>query len=284
MAEQDGRGSVFGGLLLAQAISAASAIVTHPGFYAYTSSASFIRPVAQTKEVQYHLERVSDGRSYAIRIVRASVGDRNGGAVTVYITTISFQRRQDATANRVLSYADGPPNLGGARPEDIPQGSGRQQVESNRTGSLQPFTPEDEPFDWRPAAMDLGDLPPDSRLAGFSRSVTPLSSTGGTSTATNLAALAYMSDEMLIAVAIFASPDAVGPRSRNVAMAVTLNHHLWFHDPDVRVDRWMVGERRTSCGADGRVLIHQKVWDHETRRLVMTCAQEALIRLKGPSL
>ncbi|KAK8075664.1 acyl-CoA thioesterase II [Apiospora hydei] len=282
LAEQDGRGSVFGGLLLAQAISAASSTVPDPDFYAYTSSSSFIRPVAQTKKIRYRVERVSDGRNFATRIVRASVDDSNGNAVTVYVATISFQKRQDATASRAQAYAEAPPDLGGARLEDIAKGSGRQQVESNRTGLLQPFTPEDEPFDWRPAAMELGDLPPESRLAGFSCSVAPLST--GCTTATNLAALAYMSDEMLIAVAIFANPDAVGPRSLNVAMAVTLNHHLWFHDPGVRVDRWMVGERRTSCGADGRVLIHQKVWDHETGRLVMTCAQEALIRLKGPSL
>ncbi|KAK7961771.1 acyl-CoA thioesterase [Apiospora aurea] len=272
LAEQDGRGSVFGGLLVAQAISAASA-TADPDFYAYTSSSSFIRPVVQTK-VKYHVERVSDGRSYATRIVRASASVGNTDAVVVYVATISFQRRQESTASRALTYAELPPDLGGLKPEDIAQGSGRQQVENHRTGSLQPFTPEDEPFDWRPAAMELGDLPSSARTAGFSRSVTPLS--GGCTTATNLAGLAYMSDEMLL--------EGTGPKSRNVAMAVTLNHHLWFHDPGARVDRWMVGERRTSSGADGRVLIHQKVWDHETGRLVMTCAQDALIRLKGPSL
>ncbi|KAK8064545.1 acyl-CoA thioesterase II [Apiospora phragmitis] len=266
LTEQDGRGSVFGGLLLAQAISAASA-TTDPDFYAYTSTSSFIRPVVQTTQVRYHVERVSDGRSYATRIVHASVAAGNtDDAAVVYVATISFQKRQ------------------GLAPEDIAAGSGRQQVENHRTGSLQPFTPEDEPFDWRPAAMELGDLPSDARTMGFSRSTTPLSSSsagGSSATATNLAALAYMLDEMLLVVVIFANPEAVGPESRHVALAVTLNHHLWFHDPGVRVDRWMMGERRTSCGADGRVLIQQKVWDHETGRLVMTCAQEALIRLKG---
>ncbi|KAK6859552.1 Acyl-CoA thioesterase 2 [Apiospora arundinis] len=277
---QAGRGSVFGGLLIAQAISAASA-TTDPEFHAYTSSSSFVRPVVQT-QVTYHVDRVSDGHSYATRIVRATEGDTSDDAVLVYVVTISFQKRIDGGS--VLSYSEPPPDLQGMAPDDIAQGSGRQQVEAHRTGSLQPFTPDDEPFDWRPAGLELGDLPSDARTMGFSRSP-PLSTAGRMTAATNLAALAYMSDELLLGVAIFANSDALGgPKSRNVAMAVSLNHHLWFHDLGVRVDRWMVGERRTSCGADGRVLIHQKVWDHETGRLVMTCVQEALIRLKGPKL
>lgn len=285
LAEQDGRGSVFGGLLLAQAISAASATV-EPDFYAYTSSSLFLRPVAQTETVQYHVERVSDGRSYATRIVRASVGTETNASAVLYLATISFQRRQDsAAAGRTLQYAELPPDLGGMTPEDADPSSGREQVEANRTGNLQPFQPEDAPFDWLTATMELGDRPSDVRATGFSRSSAPLSSSSAVSTtATNLAALAYMSDELLLGLAIFANPGAVGPRSRHVALAVSLNHHLWFHDPSARVDRWMVGERRTSAGADGRVLIHQRVWDHATGRLVMTGTQEALIRLKGPNL
>ncbi|KAK7913846.1 hypothetical protein PG985_011549 [Apiospora marii] len=282
LAEQDGRGSVFGGLLLAQAISAASATVD-PDFYAYTSSSSFLRPVVQTREVEYHVERVSDGRSYATRIVRASVGNETNASTVLYLATISFQRRQDSSAaGRTLEYAELPPDLGGMTPEGADPGNGKEQIEANRTGSLQPFKPEDAPFDWLTATMEVGDRPSDVRTTGFSRSSAPLSSSS--TTATNLASLAYMSDEMLLGLAIFANPDAVGPRSRNVALAVSLNHHLWFHDPGVRVDRWMVGERRTSAGADGRVLIHQQVWDQATGRLVMTGTQEALIRLKGPNL
>lgn len=44
LAIQEGRGSVFGGLLMAQAISAASATVG-TNFYPYTSYSSFIRPI-----------------------------------------------------------------------------------------------------------------------------------------------------------------------------------------------------------------------------------------------
>ncbi|KAK8121623.1 acyl-CoA thioesterase II [Apiospora sp. TS-2023a] len=210
LAEQDGRGSVFGGLLLAQAISAASATVD-PDFYAYTSSSSFLRPVTRTKEVQYHVERVSDGRSYATRIVRASSVGKNADTeiataeIVLYVATISFQRRGDSS-------------------------------------------PADAPFDWLTAGIEFGDRPSDVRTMGFSRSSAPMTASSSSTTATNLAALAYMSDEMLLGLPILANPEAVGHRSRNVALAVSLNHHLWFHDPGLRVDRWMVGERRTSAG------------------------------------
>lgn len=94
-----------------------------------------------------------------------------------------------------------------------------------------------------------------------------------------------MSDELLLGVAIFANQEATGPRNRNVAMVATLNRHLWFHDPSVKVDQWMVGERGTSWGADGRVLIiRQSVWDQKSGRLVMACVQEALIQLKDSHL
>lgn len=93
-----------------------------------------------------------------------------------------------------------------------------------------------------------------------------------------------MSDEILIGVALYSNPDAVGPNNRNVAMAVSLNHHIWIHDPNIKVDEWIIGDRKTSCGAGGRVLISQRMWNHKTDRLVMSCTQEALIRLRGETL
>lgn len=92
-----------------------------------------------------------------------------------------------------------------------------------------------------------------------------------------------MPDELLLGVAIFPNSEAAGWKNRNVAMAETLNHHLWFYDPSIKIDQWMVGERGTSWGADGRVLVHQTVWD-QRGRLLMTCVREALVRLKDSHL
>lgn len=263
---------------MAQSISAASATVS-PQHFAYTQSSSFLRPVSQ-ESIFYRVERVSDGRTFATRLVRAFERAHDGVADNlVYMATISFQS-QRPPPEKTLNYSNPLPDLDGAAPDSIPEFSGRLLIENNRSGSLQPFKPEDEPFDWRPATFSVQDAPSDCRTAGFSRSH-PLSNS---TAAVNLAALAYMSDEILIGVALFANPEAVGPRNRNVAMAATLNHHLWFHDPTAKVDEWMVCERSTSSGADGRVMINQNVWNHQTGRLLLSCTQEALVRLKGSNL
>ncbi|RYP47490.1 hypothetical protein DL768_006462 [Monosporascus sp. mg162] len=271
--------AVFGGLLLAQAISAASATVP-PEFYTYSSQSSFLRPVtakAQDKVV-YRVDRTVDGRTYATRVVRATQGAED---TCVYIAIISFQSGKMPTGN-VLDYSIPMPELDGLRPDDIPKELNRQimAASTSRGGPFQLFNSEGEPFDWRPFGFVLTDDPWECRTRGFSRSL-PLSTD---STSVNLAALAYMSDEVLLGVPIYANPDKVGDRMQNVAMGVTLTHNISFHDPAVKVDQWMVAERETSWGADGRVLIGQRVWNLKTGRLVMTCTQEALIRLRDAKL
>ncbi|KAK8085700.1 acyl-thioesterase ii [Apiospora hydei] len=239
--------AVFGGLLLSQAISAASATVPSD-FHVYSSHSHFLRPVAATfkDRVLYHVDRIADGRSYATRVVRATQGDRSA---CVYIATIAFQNSNSAGAGNVWTT-----------PTDVPADLNRKILAdgSSPDSPLQPLS---------------------SEVEAFARAAEPLTST---SSAMHMAALAYMSDEMFLAMAIVANPNRVGVRARNVAMGATLSHRIAFHEPAVaRVDAWMVSERETSWGGGGRVLLHQRTWDLGTGRLVMTCEQEALIRLKG---
>lgn len=83
----------------------------------------------------------------------------------MYVATISFQSRKEPPS-RALDYSKPPPDLDNVQPEDIPEGSGKAMVDSNRSGSLQPFKPEDEPFDWRPAGLIFSDTPSESRTRG----------------------------------------------------------------------------------------------------------------------
>lgn len=101
---------------------------------------------------------------------------------------------------------------------------------------------------------------------------------------TNLAALAYGSDKWLGPTALDANPEAMGKRMGTLAMVASLTHTVSFHCPEVRVDEWLVAERETSWGADGRVVIHQKIWHVETGRLALECTQEAVVRLKPAKL
>lgn len=52
----------------------------------------------------------------------------------------------------------------------------------------------------------------------------------------HLAALAYMSDELTLGPALFANPEAVIPKIRNVVMATSMNHNVSLHDSNARAD------------------------------------------------
>jgi acyl-CoA thioesterase-2 len=68
---------------------------------------------------------------------------------------------------------------------------------------------------------------------------------------------------------------------RNVTLGATLTHNISFHDPQVKIDEWLVLERETSWGDEDRVLVHQRLWNLDSGRLILSGTQEALIRLKG---
>jgi acyl-CoA thioesterase-2 len=86
-----------------------------------------------------------------------------------------------------------------------------------------------------------------------------------------------MSDEFSFGPALAANPMALEKGLRNIAMAASLAHNVSFLNPLVKVDEWIVLERKTSWGAEGRVLVSQQIWSLETGRLVMSGTQEALI-------
>ncbi|KAK7962925.1 acyl-CoA thioesterase II [Apiospora aurea] len=288
---QPGGRAIFGGLLLAQAVAAASATVP-TGFHAYSSHATFIHPVTAASKARlvYGVDRISDGRSYATRVVRATQGG-NGDRQSrcVFMATVSFQREDTQSASsekatvNVLDYGPPLPTLNGLRPDAISENLNRQILAafSGPDALLRPPSfSEGGAFDWRPFGFKQAKNPWDCRVRSFVRSQEPLSHSTRSVPAVNLAALAYLSDESLIGIAMYANPKQVGKGTRNITMAATLNHKIWFHDPHVKADEWMVLERSTSWGRNGRVLLRQQTWNLETGCLIMTVEADCLLRLK----
>ncbi|KAI0005214.1 Thioesterase/thiol ester dehydrase-isomerase [Xylariaceae sp. FL0662B] len=237
---EEGVRSVFGGAIASQAITAASATVTHD-FNVYSSQSTCLSPSNTQDTLIYKVERVADGRAYATRTVRA---EQRGKCV--YIAIIAFQRHS-ISPGPVLTYQVQMPAMDGLKPEDVDDneflrhmGDGSPDIAKIHAG---------EPFEWRPASIEQGnDEPTKYRARGFFRSRTLLPY----DRATNLAALAYVSDKWLAGTALSANPKEIGERMKNLATVASLTHNLSFHDPDVRVDEWLVAERDTSWGANGR--------------------------------
>ncbi|KAI1323154.1 Thioesterase/thiol ester dehydrase-isomerase [Xylariaceae sp. FL0255] len=273
--QQAGR-TVFGGLLVSQAVSAASATVPND-FHVNSSQSSWLRAVTEKAngKVAYHVERTSDGRSYAMRMVRVMADD-----AWVYVAMILFQNNKQPVTNS-LTYDEEMPELA-SNPDDIPQERSVQFTASRTNqsgGSMEPFRPDDAPFDWRLGGFEFSNKQTEVRVRGYVRATQSLSTN---TPAINLAGLAYASDHTLAGMAAAANPMAVGKGGCNVALIASLTHNVHFLNPMVQIREWMVTERRTTWGANGRVLVHQLLWDWKTGRLVMSVDQEALIRLKSP--
>ncbi|CAJ2507043.1 Uu.00g082290.m01.CDS01 [Anthostomella pinea] len=174
------------------------------------------------------------------------------------------------------------PDTNGCHPDDIPKEKLQEAITAaiTRDVPLLQLRADEEPFDWRPFDNPPTDRPTQYRQRGFVRSP-PLSSDN---VALHQSAQVYLSDTYMLGCALNASPAMVGSKLRNVAMGTSLNHTLWLHEPTAKVDEWMLGERVTSWGSNGRVLIHQQFWNAWSGRLVMSGTQEGLIRLKSAKL
>lgn len=251
-------------------------------FHLYAIQNGFLRPADGKERVIYDVERIFDGRAYATRIVRASQPSSPGA---VFVALLSFQKAVPPTRN-VLRYEIPMPDAGGVRPEDIPKDRHHQRILAGMgpAVSVMRLDPGEEPFDWRPLDPHLPqgvDDPTQYRYRGFVRS--PAFSTESSASA-HQAALAYLSDTLLLGTALTASPVQLGHMMQNLAMTTSLSHNVQLHDPTARVDEWMYGERETSWGADGRALMHQRFWSLKTGRLIMSGTQEGLVRLKDTKL
>jgi acyl-CoA thioesterase II len=64
-----------------------------------------------------------------------------------------------------------------------------------------------------------------------------------------------------------------------VGMATTLNHCMWIHKHNFRIDEWMLYENDSPTAGAGRAMIYGRLWTRDGQ-LVMTTAQEACIRSK----
>ncbi|KAI1778813.1 Thioesterase/thiol ester dehydrase-isomerase [Hypoxylon cercidicola] len=268
LVHQAGSHAAFGGSLVSQAILAATATVPD-GFDVYASQSSFLRPTDSRRTVNYYIDHAADGRTFATRVVKANQ-DANGPCL--YIAVISFRRHSSIAADGELStYANPMPAIGHLNPDDIPN-QGFHQLGFQAAHSASTIS-DDEPFDWRALPFAPTHDPSQARAHGFVRSQ-PLSVR---SRAVHLGSIAFLSDQSLLELVLFTNWDNISAKLQSLVMSTTLTHHVSFHDPDAKADSWMVCESKTSWGTGGRALLHQRLWDPKTGKLLVSCNQEALV-------
>ncbi|KAI0199419.1 thioesterase-like superfamily-domain-containing protein [Astrocystis sublimbata] len=273
---QQGVPFASGASLMGQSAMAAAATVPD-AFQIYSMQSAFLRAVNGADKVYYHVERTSNGQTFCSRTVRATQGDSDSDACA-YQTTVCFQRNDKLPDRNVLDYHVPMPHVGGLQPEGISKEKLQEGMDANisRSVPLLHISAKDEPFEWRPFDSPRGVDPTEFWERSFVRSPVFLSARPHL----HQAALAWLSDTYTLGTALNANPDKVGKQLRNVAMGATLTNNVSFHEPMTKVDDWMLGERATSWGANGRAVITQRFWDVKSGRLVMSGTQEIVVRLR----
>jgi acyl-CoA thioesterase-2 len=238
----DDRKRVFGGQLLGQGLRAAAATVP-AGRLPRSLHAYFIAGADATKPLDYHVERVRDGRGVSHRRVRTLQGTRE-----LFSLDASFDAAPDGFA-----YQD-PPSPG-AGPAELPPATGEvAQLWSGiqlRFAEAAPGAHAAHRRFW----MRAPDLGPDPVL--------------------HACALAYMSDLSLLRSVLV--PDAVRRAGVPIRLA-SLDHAIWFHRP-ARADSWLLCDTVSPAAHGGRALALGHLFD-TAGALVLTVAQQGTLRVR----
>ncbi|MEL7162851.1 MAG: acyl-CoA thioesterase II [Bacteroidota bacterium] len=254
-----GSARVFGGQVMAQALSAAMQTVPEDRFV-HSLHGYFVLPGDLDIPIIFEVDRIRDGGSFTTRAVKAV---QNGAAI--FHLTASFQLDQpgydhQAEMPRVLphtevpSYDDMAKQFGDQLPENIRRIlSIERPIEFRPVEFLNPFAQEKyEPVRnvWLRARGEMTEKRRDHELV-----------------------LAYASDYNLLTTAIFTHGRAIDHRNLQIA---SLDHAMWFHRR-FRADEWLLYSIDSPSASGARGFTRGHIWDTEGK-LVASVVQEGLMR------
>lgn len=255
-----GWGTVFGGQVLGQALSAA--VHTTPSDrHVHSLHAYFLRPGDVSKPIVYDVDRIRDGSSFTTRRVVAIQAGR-----PIFNMSASFQLDEPG-----FSHQDAMPEA--PAPESCPTEQERfakyahrlpppmrERAKADRPFEIRTTDPEDDPFTpaprpptrmmWIKAVAKLPDEPALHRYL-----------------------LAYVSDFSFMTTAL--APHGYTWVTPGLQLA-SIDHVMWFHRP-FRVDDWLLHVIESPSAAGARGLVRGRVFSRDGA-LVASTAQEGLMR------
>jgi acyl-CoA thioesterase-2 len=256
-----GTPQVFGGQVLAQALTAASATVNRERIV-HSLHAYFLRPGDVNAKIVYQVDHAQDGRSFSNRRIVAIQHGRQ-----IFNMTASFQILESG-----LTHQSEMPDVPG--PDDIAELPVVQPEETEKLPKkIQRFLQLKRPFFVR--IVPRGDeatqrLEPVKYV--WMKAIEPLPE----DPSLHQRMLAYISDYQLLATATLPHGD-LSVMHGNLQMA-SLDHAMWFHRP-CRVDQWLLFAYDSPSASGARGLARGQVFSQDGTLLVST-AQEGLIRLR----
>ena len=258
-----GWGTVFGGQVLGQSLSAA--VQTVPAErHVHSLHAYFLRPGDVAKPIVYDVDRIRDGSSFTTRRVVAIQSGK-----PIFNLAASFQKVEEGLEHQD-AMPDAPP------PESVPTEQERvaayaarlprfirERAASEHAFELRPVGPADDPF--------LPSKRPPERMVWL-RATSRLPD----DPALHHYLLAYASDHSFISTSLL--PHGVTWLTPGMQVA-SLDHVMWFHQP-FRVDEWLLNVMDSPAAHGARGLVRSRVFT-QSGRLVASTAQEGLIRQRG---
>lgn len=251
--------AVFGGQVLAQALSAAQQTVDEERS-AHSLHAYFLRPGDVKEPILYHVERIRDGASFATRRVVAVQGGR-----AIFNLAASFQKREPGFEHHAPMPETPAPELCQSEREHLESFGDRTPRPlldrvARRCFELRPVDPLDDLYAptprrperriWLRASDRLGDAP-----------------------TMHAQLLVYASDFTFVTTSLL--PHGAAWLTRGMQIA-SLDHVMWLHHP-VRVDDWLLHVMESPAAQGGRGLVRGRIYTREGK-LVASTAQEGLIR------
>lgn len=253
------RNHIFGGQILAQALSAALQEVPEDRVV-HSSHGYFIRLGNTNKSVIFNVENIRDGGTFNTRRV---VAEQDGKAI--FITSLSFQRKEKGHSFQLdmpalkapLDYVD-----------EVERWNNHSRVQADPQKKIT-FKPVEirhtGPMDWFESE-------PQSNLTGIW-----IKTRGKLSDSPHLhqSLLAYFSDTFLYAASL--RPHGLSFRNDNL-QAASLDHSVWFHD-DFRADEWLYYRQEGIWSGNSRGLNLGRFYTQDGRHIAST-SQEGLMRVK----
>ncbi len=258
------RSRVFGGLVVAQALVAASRTVE--GRAPHSLHAYFVLPGDPSMPIVYQVERVRDGRSFTTRRCVAIQDGR-----TIFDLFASFQVEE-----RGLDHQMPMPDV--PDPDTLPsQAQLLERLGDKVPPGLKAWASFETSIEIRPCSMRRFDRskPPEPRQSLWIRAVGRLPD----DPAVHRAVLAYLSDLSLIDVALAAHGHTLFEPE---FAAASLDHALWFHRP-FRADEWLLYDQDSPNTSGSRGLARGLIFDRKGK-LCATVMQEGLIRIRDKRL
>lgn len=255
---QGGWQRVFGGLVISQALVAATRTV-EPDRRVHSLHGYFLRPGDPSVPIIYQVDRLRDGKSFT---TRRAIAIQNGQPI--FSLSCSYHRPEEGwhhqatmpdvpTPDQLPSIAELKDQFLGHLPKVV-----RDYWERERPIELRPVdmkrytarTPrEPRQYIWIRAARKL----PDDR---------PL----------HEAVLAYTTDMTLLDTTLVAHGKSVFDPDVQPA---SIDHAMWFHAP-FKMDEWLLYAQESPFTGGARGFARGEIW--QEGRLIASVAQEGLIR------